>query len=235
MTQPTDRTVTLAPPQPVDTTTVRTWRPDGPARDVVVVLGHGAGSALDERVIAAVAAGLAAGGVTTATFNFAYREAGRRLPDRADRLQRAFVDVATAVTAEHGATRTVLGGRSMGGRIASLLAADGHGDGVVALGYPLCPRGGDPDPRRTRHWPAISVPVLFVHGDRDRLCPVAALDAARHEHLSDTAHCAHVVTGADHSFGVRVRDGRTRPEVDAEVVAVVDRWLHRVIEEERDG
>lgn len=235
MKQPTDRLVKLVRPQLVDTTTVRTWGPDGPRRDLAVVLGPGAGSALDEHVIATVAAGLAARGVTAATFNFAYREAGRRLPDRVDRLQRAFVDVATAVTAQHGATRTVLGGRSMGGRIASLLAADGHGDGVVALGYPLCPRGDDPDPRRTRHWPAIRVPVLFVHGDRDRMCPVAALDGARHEHLSDTAHSAHVVTGADHGFDVRVRDERTRADVDAEVVAVVDRWLHRQIEEERDG
>lgn len=235
MKQPTDRTVKLVRPQPVDTTTVRTWSPDGPGRDLVVVLGHGAGSALDEHVVATVAAGLAARGVTVATFNFAYREAGRRLPDRVDHLQRAFVDVAIAVAAQHGATRTVIGGRSMGGRIASLLAADGHGDGVIALGYPLCPRGDDPDPRRTRHWPAIRVPVLFVHGDRDRLCPVAALDAARHEHLSDTAHSAHVVTGADHGFDVRVRDERTRADVDAEVVAVVDRWLHQQIEEERDG
>jgi len=235
MKQPTDSTVKLVRPQLVDTTTVRTWSPDGPGRDLVVVLGHGAGSALDEHVVVTVAAGLAARGVTAATFNFAYREAGRRRPDRVDRLQRAFVDVATAVTAQHGATRTVLGGRSMGGRIASLLAADGHGDGVVALGYPLCPRGDDPDPRRTRHWPAIRVPVLFVHGDRDRLCPVAALEVARHEHLSETAHSAHVVTGADHGFDVRARDERSHADVDAEVVAVVDRWLHQQIEEERDG
>jgi hypothetical protein len=235
MKQPIDQTVKLAPPQLVDSTTTRTWSPRGVDRHVVVVLGHGAGSALDEHVVATVAAELATRGVTAATFNFAYREAGRRPPDRADRLQRAFLDVAEALRSRHGATHTVLGGRSMGGRIASLLAADGHGDGVVALGYPLCPRGGDPDPRRTAHWPTIGVPVLFVHGDRDRLCPVAALDAARHEHLSDTAHSAHVVAGADHSFDVRVRDSRTRADVDAEVVAVIDRWLRLEIEEDRDG
>jgi hypothetical protein len=235
MEQWVDQAVTLSQPQPVDTTTVRTWIPDGPGRDVTVVLGHSAGSALDERVVATVAAGLAAHGVTASTFNFPYRQAGRRPPDRADRLQRAFNDVAEAVRSRHGLTRTVLGGRSMGGRIASLLAADGHGDGVVALGYPLCPRGGDPDPRRTAHWSRISTPVLFVHGDRDRLCPVAALDAARREHLSNTTHSAHVVAGADHGFAVRVRDGRTRADVDAEVVTVVDLWLRREIEEDRDG
>lgn len=235
MTQPIDRTVALAQPQAVDRTTVRTWIPPGHARDLVVVLGHGAGSALDERVVASVAAGLAAHGVTAATFNFAYREAGRRPPDRMDRLRRAFVDVADAVASWHGAARTVLGGRSMGGRVASLVAADGHGDGVVALGYPLCPRGAEPDARRTAHWSRIGVPVLFVHGDRDRLCPVEALDAARREHLSDTAHSAHVVVGGDHSFDVRVRDERTCAEVHAEVVDVVDRWLRREIAEDPDG
>jgi predicted alpha/beta-hydrolase family hydrolase len=235
MEQSIEQAVVLVQPQLVDTTTVRIWSPEAPGRDVVVVLGHGAGSALDEHVVATVAAGLAARGVTASTFNFAYREAGRRPPDRADRLRRAFLDVAEAVRSRQGAVRTVLGGRSMGGRVASLLAADGHGDGVVALGYPLCPRGGDPDPRRTAHWPRISVPVLFVHGDRDRLCPVAALDEARHEHLAGTAHSAHVVAGADHSFAVRARDDRNRADVDAEVIAVVDRWLRLVIEGDRDG
>jgi predicted alpha/beta-hydrolase family hydrolase len=177
MKQPIDDVVKLAPPQVVDATVVRTWTPGGPGRSTVVVLGHGAGSGFDERVIAALAGGLAERGVVSATFNFAYRQAGRRLPDRADRLQRAFADVAEAVGVRHNARRVVLGGRSMGGRIATMLAAAGHGDGVVALGYPLCPRGGPPDPRRTTHWPAIVVPVLFVHGDRDRLCPVDALDA----------------------------------------------------------
>lgn len=235
MGQSIDHAVELAQPQVVDTTTVRTWIPDRPRRDVMVVLGPSAGGALDEHVVATVAAGLAARGVTASTFNFAYREAGRRPPDRADRLQRTFLDVVEAVRSRHAATRTVLGGRSMGGRIASLLAADGHGDGVVALGYPLCPRGGAPDPRRTAHWPRITTPMLFVHGDRDRLCPVPALDAARHEHLSDTAHSAHVLAGADHGFAVRARDGRTRADVDADVIAVVDRWLHRTIEEDHDG
>lgn len=235
MNQPIDHLVKLAPPQAVDATTVRTWTPDGDARPVVVVLGHGAGSGLDERVLSTLAVGLAARGVPAATFNFAYRQARRRPPDRADRLQRAFRDVLDAVSARHRGARTVVGGRSMGGRMASLLAADGRGDGVVTLGYPLCPQGGPPDPRRTAHWPRISVPVLFVHGDRDRLCPVAAIDRARHEHLCDTAHCAHVVTGADHGFEVRVRDRRTRAEVDAEVVDVVDRWLRDMIEEDTDG
>ncbi|CAN5886181.1 alpha/beta fold hydrolase [soil metagenome] len=236
MKQACGHQVKLRPPQAGDTTTLRVWQPTAAPRDIAVLLAHGAGSALDERVLVTVAGGLADRGVTSATFNFAYREAGRRPPDRADRLQRAFVDVLTALTAVTGIARTVLGGRSMGGRIATMLLADGHGAGGVAMGYPLWPGGRRPaDARRTAHWPRITAPVLFVHGDRDRLCPVDALDLARHEHLRDTAHCAHVVTGADHGFAVRVRDDRSTAEVDAELIDTIDAWLRAAVEENRHG
>lgn len=237
MKQPRTCQVKLTQPQAVDSTSVLLWTPssDG-ARDCALVLGHGAGSGLDEPTLVAVAGGLADRGVVTATFNFGYRAAARRPPDRMDRLQRAFLDVVDAVTAPSGAGRVVLGGRSMGGRVASLLAADDHGDGVVALGYPLCPGGRPPpDPRRTAHWPRIMVPVLFVHGDRDRLCPVDDLDAARHEHLRGTAHHAHVVEGADHGFATRRRDGRTVAEVGTELVDAIDGWLRRTLEADHVG
>lgn len=236
MNQPSDQPVKLRQPQAVDTTTMRVWPSRGPDRGVALLLGHGAGSALDERVLVTAADGLASRGIVVGTFNFAYRAAGRRPPDRADRLQRAFVDVLEAFAAVSRAPRTVIGGRSMGGRVATMLAADGHGEGAVALGYPLCPGGRpQPDTRRTAHWPRIAVPVLFIHGDRDRLCPVPALDAARREHLRDTAHCAHVVSGADHGFGVRARDDRTQTDVDAELVDVIDQWLRDAVEEDRRG
>lgn len=230
MKQPGTHQVKLTQPQAVDATSMLLWTPSpDAARDCALVLGHGAGSARDERTLLAVAGGLADRGVVTATFDFGYRAAGRRPPDRMDRLQRAFLDVADAVAARSGAGHVVLGGRSMGGRVASLLAAGGHGDGVVALGYPLCPGGRPPDPRRTAHWPSIMVPVLFVHGDRDRLCPVDNLDAARHAQLGATVHHAHVVADADHSFTTRRRDGRTAAEVGVELVDAIDAWLHRTI------
>lgn len=230
-----DRQVALSQPQAVQAVTLRIWRAVTPRRPSALLLGHGAGSALDERVLTTVCAGLAARGVTCATFNFPYRQAGRRIPDRADRLQRAFVDVLSAFADDGDAGVLVVGGRSMGGRIASLVAADGRGDGILALGYPLWPGGRRPaDGRRTAHWPRITTPVLFVHGDRDRLCPVDELDRARHAHLS-APHRAHVVAGADHGFAVRARDRRTQREVDTEIVEAIARWVRDTVEERRHG
>lgn len=216
--------------------TLRIWRAVMAGRPSALLLGHGAGSGLDERVLTVVCSALAARGVTCATFNFPYRQAGRRIPDRADRLQRAFLDVLSVFAGHSGADVVAVGGRSMGGRIASMVAADGYCDGIVALGYPLWPGGRRPtDDRRTAHWPRISVPVLFVHGDRDRLCPPDDLDRARRTHLRGAPNCAHVVAGADHGFAVRVRDRRSQPTIDAEVVDAIDRWLRDTVEETRHG
>jgi hypothetical protein len=177
---------------------------------------------------------LSARGVAVGTFDFAYRHAGRRPPDRRDRLERAFEDVLRVFSVLTGAPHVVIGGRSMGGRIASLLAANGTGAGVLALAYPLHPAGRI-DARRTEHWPKITAPVLFVHGDRDYMCPVDDLDVARATRLINAAHSAHVVAGADHGFVVRTRDGRTAADVTAELVGIVDGWLTHTFEDGEHG
>lgn len=234
MKQVTDVEVKLTPPQVVDATALRIWRPSADMRPTALLLGHAAGSALDERVLVAVASGLSAAGVTVGTFNFPYRQAGaRRPPDRADRLRSAFADVADAFSTRSAAETVVVGGRSMGGRIASHLAADGAGDGVVALAYPLRPGGRmPPDPRRSAHWPRITVPVLFVHGDRDPWCPVPELDAARAGQLRSAVHRAHVIAGADHGFRVVRGDPRSSREVVDELVGTIDAWLSHTFEKD---
>ncbi|HSK98056.1 MAG TPA: alpha/beta family hydrolase [Euzebyales bacterium] len=229
-----DHQVEMRPPQVTARTRLRVWSRSGPTRSTALLLAPAAGSNLDEPALSTLGRGLSARGVVVGAFDFAYQHARRRPPDRRDRLERAFHDALSVFAGLTGAQRHVLGGRSLGGRIASHLAASGTGAGVLALAYPLHP-GGEPDPLRTAHWPDITVPVLFVHGDRDRLCPVSALAGARATWLRNAPSTVHVVAGADHGFRVRARDPRTAAEVAAELVATVDRWISCTFEEDGHG
>jgi predicted alpha/beta-hydrolase family hydrolase len=136
----------------------------------VLVLGHGAGAPQTHPWMVAMAGALAAGGIDVVTFNFLYAEARKRVPDRNDVLEatwRAAIDAAV-----HHRTmddkRLYVGGKSMGGRIATQVAARGGGrmSGLVLLGYPLHPPG-KPTLLRASHLPRIAVPMLFVQGSRD--------------------------------------------------------------------
>ncbi|MBK5299360.1 MAG: dienelactone hydrolase family protein [Vicinamibacteria bacterium] len=121
-----------------------------------------------------LATGIAAQGVDVVTFNFLYTEQRRRSPDRSPVLEQTWTAVVEAMAGnlpeDH---RLVVGGKSMGGRIASMVLAHSPAtaawtrvSGLVLLGYPLHPPG-KPDQLRTAHLPAIRVPVLLVHGTRD--------------------------------------------------------------------
>ena len=134
-----------------------------------IVLAHGAGANQRHAFMVNAALGLARRGVDTTTFNFAYTEAGRRAPDPAPKLEACFRDVVRAVRARaYGARPIFLGGKSMGGRMASHLGAAGeaHLAGLVFLGYPLHPPG-DPSKERSAHLPRVEAPMLFVQGTRD--------------------------------------------------------------------
>jgi predicted alpha/beta-hydrolase family hydrolase len=133
-----------------------------------LVLAHGAGAGQQSAFIVEFARGLAGRGVDVMTFNFLYTERHRRVPDRTEILEACYREAA----GEHfGRDRVFIGGKSMGGRIAThLAAADDDGQlgiaGVVALGYPLHPPG-KPEQLRVAHLPRIRVPVLIVQGERD--------------------------------------------------------------------
>src|SRR5687768_1460746 len=138
----------------------------------VLVLGHGAGAGLEHPWMQRVSRGLVSRGVTVATFDFPYRAQGRKLPDRGDVLEAALeAAFSDAVAARPLARAYLVGGKSMGGRIASQTLAKGDAlptrpDGLICFGYPLHPPG-KPDQRRDRHLPAIAQPMLFLHGTRD--------------------------------------------------------------------
>jgi hypothetical protein len=192
-------------------------------RGVVLVLAHGAGAGQSHPFMVRYAQGLAERGIDVVTFDFPYIRAGRRAPDRAPVLEDAFRRVVTAAGArqELGARRLFIGGKSMGGRMATHLGAAGVDGlrGIVALGYPLHPPGR-PDRPRTAHLPAIVAPVLIVQGERDAF---GTPDELRP--VIDTMQAPvrlHPVPGGDHSLAIR---GRPPDEVLGEVLDVVHAWM----------
>lgn len=227
--------IPLSPPQAVEVTTGLVFAPPQPTETgAVVLLAHGAGSGPDSDVLRVVAERLAEHGHHVLSFAFAYREAGRRAPDPPRRLLSAWGDAVAWAHDRFGDHRPlILGGRSMGGRMASLLVAEGQRcAGLVLLAYPLhLPmRAGWREQRvdrpalRTEHWPRVGVPVLFVQGDRDARTDLGLLDEARAALLPEDS-AVHVLHGADHAFGVRKRDGRTREEIRAQAATAVMAWV----------
>jgi predicted alpha/beta-hydrolase family hydrolase len=156
-----------------EVTTLHYAATDGAGRGLLV-LAHGAGADQRHRVMTRLADGIAARGVDVVTFNFLYTDERRRTPDRAPVLEQTWTAVVEAIASDLPArTRLVVGGKSMGGRIASQVLAKPPASpawtrvsGLVLLGYPLHPPG-QPDRLRTAHLPAVRVPILLVHGTRD--------------------------------------------------------------------
>ena len=142
----------------------------GLARNATLVLAHGAGAPQQSAFMVAFARGLAERGIDVLTFNFLYMEHKRRVPDRTEKLEACYRAVIAAAR-EYFNRRVFIGGKSMGGRIATHLAAATDADalgvaGVVLLGYPLHPPG-KPDQLRAAHLSRIRVPMLLVQGSRD--------------------------------------------------------------------
>jgi predicted alpha/beta-hydrolase family hydrolase len=205
----------------------------GTAQDragVTLILGHGAGAGQASGFMVNFAAELAARGIDVVTFNFVYMENGRRLPDPKDRLEACYRAVIDAVCghAKIGSNKLAIGGKSMGGRIASqVAAADPAGlAGLVLLGYPLHPPGR-PEQLRTRHLPDIRVPLLIVQGERDafgtpeELRPVLRTLKAPAE--------LYVIEAGDHSFNVPKSAGTPQAQVHARVLDEIERWLRATI------
>jgi predicted alpha/beta-hydrolase family hydrolase len=165
-------------------------------------------------------------GLDVITFNFLYSEARRRMPDKTVVLEATWRAVLEAVRARNDAARArvFIGGKSMGGRIATQVAAEGEAgvSGLVLLGYPLHPPGR-PDKLRAAHLPGVRSPMLFVQGSRDafgtpeELSPILAPLAERGTRLF-------VVQGGDHSLSLRKGEGLDRAGVMALVADEIVRF-----------
>lgn len=190
-------------------------------------LAHGAGAGQTHPFIVRAARGLAARGIDVLTFNFPYVEQRRRVPDPAPRLEACCrAAAAEARRLAQPGCLMIAGGKSMGGRIASQVAA-GPGsedplDGLVFLGYPLHPPGR-PHQLRAAHLGAVHVPMLFVQGARDPFGTPGELNEALARVQARAT--VHVVPDGDHSFGVPKGAGRSPGEVERDVFDEIIRWI----------
>jgi predicted alpha/beta-hydrolase family hydrolase len=193
---------------------------------IVFVCAHGAGGNMSDRGMLQTANALRSRGMGVVRFNFLYKEKGSGRPDPMPSLKNCVTAVVKRVRDELKPRTLLIGGRSMGGRAASMLAADGFEcDGLLLLAYPLHP-AGLPEKLRDAHLPAIRVPVLCFSGTRDALCRKDLMDAALK--TVKTSWVMHWVEGADHSFHVLKSSGRTDGEVLIEIANAAEAWAARL-------
>lgn len=191
------------------------WHEPSTGRDYLI-LAHGAGGTMQTPSMAAYAEAIADRGLGAVRFNFAYSEAGRKAPDRTEKLEAVYRAVLDEVASK--AERVFLGGRSMGGRIGSHLAAQGaRVAGLVFLSYPLHPPG-KPERMRDEHLYEIDAPMLFIQGTRD---PFGSPDEFEPV-VRKAGATLHLIEGGDHSHRVK---GRPAADVIEELANVTLDWL----------
>jgi len=187
------------------------------------VCAHGAGGSMNDKGMLAASGELRRHGFDVVRFNFLYRETASSAPDPMFRLKQCAIAVAEHARKTMSPDILILGGRSMGGRVASMLAADAYrSDGLLLLAYPLHP-AGQPRKLRDGHLERIGVPVLCFNGTRDALCRRDLMERAI-SRLSDR-WTMHWLGAADHRFHVLKSSGRTDADVLAEVGAACGAWL----------
>jgi len=196
---------------------------DGPREAAhTIVLAHGAGAAMDSPFMSTVAEGLARNGIRVVRFEFPYmiarREGGKRgAPDREAVLIEAWRD---AIARLGGAARLVIGGKSLGGRIASMVADEAGARGLVCLGYPFHPPG-QPSRLRVKHLEGLRTPALIVQGTRDMF---GKREEVKLYKLSRQIRIEWIVDG-DHSLKPRAHSGRTEADNFAAAVTAVSKFV----------
>lgn len=195
-----------------------------PASNCVIVFGHGASAGMDHAGIVNLTSELRARGIHTVRFNFLYMEAKKGPPDRMPKLMATFNAVIQSVREKLEPSLLLAGGHSMGGRTASMVAAEESSavDGLILCAYPLHP-AGQPEKLRDAHLPKIAVPALCSNGTRDELCTKTIMDAVV-ARLPET-FTMHWLEGADHGFHVQKKSGRTEADVLREFGEVSRDWI----------
>jgi uncharacterized protein len=189
----------------------------------VFVCAHGAGGHKDDASMLRLARALEPRGFEVVRFNFPYREQGSRRIDPMPVLMSAFRHAIDVRAMKDKGKKLVIGGRSMGGRVASMMAAEGFAcDGLLLAAYPLHP-AGDIGKLRDAHLPQLRCPVLCLNGTRDALCRRELMERSLGKVTAPWT--MHWVQGADHSFRVLRSSGRAESDVDEEIGTAAARWL----------
>jgi predicted alpha/beta-hydrolase family hydrolase len=193
----------------------------------VLVFAHGAGAGMQHEFMTRMSRALVDEGIATMRFQFPYMEKGSRAPDRQHVLTSS-VAGAVKATAELCAGRPLfVGGKSMGGRMASIAAADGileHARGLIFFGFPLH-GAGKPSQKRAAHLTGVDLPMLFLQGTRDRLADISEIESVCRVLANRVT--LEIFEGADHSFGFLKSAGREAETVYPEIAAVVRHWCDK--------
>jgi predicted alpha/beta-hydrolase family hydrolase len=217
---------------PIDAVSALEYAAEGTRAGATLILGHGAGAPQSSGWMVQSARGLAARGIDVVTFNFPYSERRKGAPDKADVLEATYIATIQTVRARRtlASNRLFIGGKSMGGRMASHVASrwdepagpGGALAGLIFFGYPLHPPG-KPQQLRSAHLPLVQAPMLFIQGSRDafgtadELQPLLATLPAK--------ATLHVIAGGDHSFKVPKSGPVKQPQIDADILDTAARWI----------
>lgn len=198
-------------------------------RNLALVIAHGAGNDMHNPLLSYIHRSVAEKGLLCVKFNFPYKELGRRAPDHPILLMRTWRAVIKELTTEPNLSpaKIVLSGKSLGGRMASMVAAeDGGIDGLVFFGYPLHP-AKQTEKLRVSHLGNIRCPMLFFQGTRDPLCQLGLF---RQYVLDPYAKqtTLHVIEGGDHSFNVAKKMNRTVASIWQEIATQTIAWISRL-------
>lgn len=196
--------------------------PEGDRSAAAVILAHGAGQGMHSPFMTYFHNVLARRGFLSVRFNFDYMDAKRKVPDPQPKLQSRYRSVVQDVIAQYKPGRLVVGGKSMGGRVASYIAGDTPGiDGLVFLGYPLHPPA-KPDQLRDEHLYSLRLPMLFISGTKDTFARRDLLERVV-EKIGQYATLVWV-EGGDHSL----KRGRKAGESLENAAETIDQWVRRI-------
>jgi predicted alpha/beta-hydrolase family hydrolase len=222
--------ISLSKPAAIDAVPGLEYASEGKSAKATLILGHGAGAPQAHPWMVATSRGLAERGVHVVTFNFPYSELRRSAPDKPEVLEATWVAAIQAVRARPAAKghQLFIGGKSMGGRIASQVASKweepaGPGGplaGLVFFGYPLHPTG-KPQQLRAAHLPLIKAPMLFIQGSKDSFGTPAELEPFLKKIPGATVY---PIDGGDHSLRVSRTPAKQAP-IDAEILDTVLAWM----------